>query len=129
MWVSAFKNPNGRANVPNELPDTNFVSQARSCAFSKVHENAVFAVYTRLATLTLRADVDIPYKAIQGEIGDLIDLVIHIKRQDGKRSVSEMLQLYSKPMKAAMKQLSLTGSESYRALPSRDSSRVPRLPR
>ena len=62
-------------------------------SLSTVHANSALQALSRLATLTLRADVDIPYKAIQGEIGDLIDLVIHIERKDGKRRVSEVLRL------------------------------------
>ena len=62
-------------------------------SISTVHANSALQALSRLATLTLRADVEIPYKAIQGEIGDLIDLVIHIERKDGKRRVSEVLRI------------------------------------
>ena len=55
-------------------------------SISTVHANSALQALSRLATLTLRADVDLPYKAIQGEIGDLIDLVIHIERKEGHRS-------------------------------------------
>jgi pilus assembly protein CpaF len=63
-------------------------------SISTVHANSALQALSRLATLTLRADVDLPYKAIQGEIGDLIDLVIHIARREGKRQVSEVLRLH-----------------------------------
>ena len=63
-------------------------------SISTVHANSALQALSRLATLTLRADVDLPYKAIQGEIGDLIDLVIHIERKDGHRCVSQVLQLH-----------------------------------
>jgi pilus assembly protein CpaF len=62
-------------------------------SISTVHANSALQALSRLATLTLRADVDLPYKAIQGEIGDLIDLVIHIERKDGRRCVSQILQI------------------------------------
>jgi hypothetical protein len=39
---------------------------------------------SRLATLILRTVVDIPYKGIQPEISDLIDLVVHIERKGGR---------------------------------------------
>ena len=55
-------------------------------SISTVHANSALQALSRLATLTLRADVDLPYRAIQGEIGDLIDLVIHIERRDGRRA-------------------------------------------
>jgi pilus assembly protein CpaF len=63
-------------------------------SISTVHANSALQALSRLATLTLRAEVDLPYKAIQGEIGDLIDLVIHIERKEGRRRVSHILQLH-----------------------------------
>jgi pilus assembly protein CpaF len=62
-------------------------------SISTVHANSALQALSRLATLTLRADVDLPYKAIQGEIGDLIDLVVHIERRDGCRRVSQVLKI------------------------------------
>jgi Flp pilus assembly CpaF family ATPase len=58
-----------------------------------VHANSALQALSRLATLCLRADVDIPFRAVQGEIGDLIDLVIYIERRDGIRRVREALEL------------------------------------
>ena len=63
-------------------------------SISTLHANSALQALSRMATLTLRADVDIPYRAVQGEIGDLIDLVVHIERRDGCRRVSEALQLH-----------------------------------
>lgn len=63
-------------------------------SISTVHANSALQALSRIATLTLRADVDIPYRAVQGEIGDLIDLVVHIERKDGQRRVSEVLELH-----------------------------------
>jgi pilus assembly protein CpaF len=62
-------------------------------SISTVHANSALQALSRLATLTLRADVDLPYKAIQGEIGDLIDRVVHIERREGCRRVSQVLQI------------------------------------
>ena len=63
-------------------------------SISTLHANSALQALSRMATLTLRADVDFPYKAVQGEIGDLIDLVIHIERKEGRRRVSEVLELH-----------------------------------
>ncbi|MEA2874431.1 MAG: pilus assembly protein CpaF [Hyphomicrobiales bacterium] len=56
-----------------------------------VHANSSRQALSRLATLTLRADVDMPYHVIQAEIGDLVNLVIHIERCDGRRFLSEVV--------------------------------------
>lgn len=63
-------------------------------SISTVHANSALQALSRMATLTLRADVDIPYRSVQGEIGDLINLVIHIERKEGQRRVSEVLELH-----------------------------------
>jgi pilus assembly protein CpaF len=60
-------------------------------SISTVHANSATQALSRLASLTLRADVDMPYRAIQAEIGDLINLVIHIERREGRRFLSEVL--------------------------------------
>ena len=48
---------------------------------------------TRLASLALHAGVDIPYAALQRDIGELIHIVVHIERGEGKRFVSEVLRV------------------------------------
>jgi pilus assembly protein CpaF len=62
-------------------------------SISTVHANSALQALSRLASLSLRADVDIPYRAIQCEIGDLIHLVVYIERRDGRRRVAEALEL------------------------------------
>jgi pilus assembly protein CpaF len=62
-------------------------------SISTVHANSGLQALSRLATLTLRAEVDLPYRAIQAEIGDLINLVLHVDRRDGKRCLSEVVRI------------------------------------
>lgn len=62
-------------------------------SISTLHANSALQGLSRLASLALRADVQIPFKALQTEIGDLIDLVIHIERHNFKRRVSEVIRL------------------------------------
>ena len=69
------------------------LNTGHSGSISTVHANSALQALSRLASLSLRADVDIPYRAIQGEIGDLINLVVYIERRDGKRRVAEALEL------------------------------------
>jgi pilus assembly protein CpaF len=62
-------------------------------SISTLHANSASQALSRLASLALRAEVDIPYRAIQAEIGDLVNLVIHIERRDGRRFLSDLLRI------------------------------------
>jgi pilus assembly protein CpaF len=63
-------------------------------SISTVHANSGSQALSRIASLALRADVDLPYRAIQSEIGDLVDLVVHIERRDGRRVLSQVLSIH-----------------------------------
>jgi len=62
-------------------------------SISTIHANSATMALSRLASLALRAGVDIPYVALQQDIGELIDIVVHIERREGKRFVSEVLRI------------------------------------
>ena len=62
-------------------------------SISTLHANSANQALSRLASLALRADIEIPYRAIQAEIGDLINLVIHIERREGRRFLSHVLRM------------------------------------
>ncbi len=62
-------------------------------SISTLHANSASHGLSRLISLALRADVDIPYRALQTEIGDLINLVVHIDRHEGRRFLSHVLRI------------------------------------
>lgn len=62
-------------------------------SISTLHANSANQALSRLASLALRADVDLPYRALQSEIGDLVNLVAHIERREERRFVSEVLRV------------------------------------
>lgn len=62
-------------------------------SISTLHANSAHQALSRLASLTLRADVDLPYRAIQSEIGDLVNLVVHVDHHNRRRFVSQVLSI------------------------------------
>jgi len=62
-------------------------------SISTLHANSANQALSRLASLALRADVDLPYRAIQSEIGDLVNLIVHIERREGRRFLSHVLSI------------------------------------
>jgi pilus assembly protein CpaF len=61
-------------------------------SISTIHANSATMALSRLASLALRAGIDIPYMALQRDIRELIDIVVHIERREGKRFVSQVLR-------------------------------------
>jgi pilus assembly protein CpaF len=63
-------------------------------SISTIHANSPLQALTRLATLALRADLDMPYRALQAEVCDLMDLVVHLERREGRRTVSSVMAVH-----------------------------------
>jgi pilus assembly protein CpaF len=62
-------------------------------SISTIHANSALMALSRLSSLALRAGVDIPYTALQRDIADLINIVVHIERREGRRFVSEIVRI------------------------------------
>lgn len=62
-------------------------------SISTLHANSGLQALSRLASMALRAGVDVSYRALQTEIGDLIDLVLHVERRHEHRFLSHLLQI------------------------------------
>jgi pilus assembly protein CpaF len=59
-----------------------------------IHAENPRKALSRLAALTLQAETEMPYRAIQTEIGELISIVVQIGRdQTGRRRVIEMFEV------------------------------------
>jgi pilus assembly protein CpaF len=41
----------------------------------------------------LQSDIDLPYRAIKTNIGDSLNVVIHVERRPGRRFISEVIEL------------------------------------
>lgn len=42
----------------------------------------------------MQSGIDLPYRAIKTNIGDSLDVVVHIERRPGRRFISEVLQVH-----------------------------------
>ncbi len=59
-------------------------------SLTTIHANDAEAALTRLAHCVLMAKPEIPYENVHEAIGDSIDYVVHLQRQDGRRLVTEV---------------------------------------
>lgn len=62
-------------------------------AISTIHANTAAQALQRFTSCVLQSGIEIPYKAIKSHAGGLIDLLVHIERQDGRRMVTQVLEV------------------------------------
>jgi pilus assembly protein CpaF len=55
-----------------------------------IHANSAPQAIARFATCVLLSDVELPYKAIRANIGDLLNLLVHIDLRHGRRLVTQV---------------------------------------
>ncbi len=60
-------------------------------SLSTLHASSAYNALKRCASCVLQSGVGLPYAAVQDLLGDVIDLVLHLERRDGRRRVTEVL--------------------------------------
>lgn len=69
------------------------LSTGHSGSFSTIHANSCLDALSRLQTMVLMG-MDIPLRAVQGQIASSLDILIHLGRnKNGKRKLMEMCEL------------------------------------
>ena len=71
------------------------LNTGHSGSLSTIHANSAALALSRLASCVLQSGIDLPFKAIKANIGDSINLLIHIERRQAQRYISEVLELTS----------------------------------
>jgi pilus assembly protein CpaF len=69
------------------------LNTGHSGSLSTIHANSAAEAMSRFATCVLISGIDLPYRVIRQNIGESLDLVIQLKRQAGKRVVSQVLRI------------------------------------
>ena len=69
------------------------LNTGHSGTLSTIHANSAKSAISRFITCVLQSGVDLPYRAIQSNIADALDLVLHLERRNGRRYVAELLRL------------------------------------
>jgi len=60
---------------------------------STIHANSAKQGLARFTSCVLQSGVELPYRAIKTNIGDSLDVVVHIERRPGQRFISEVLEI------------------------------------
>lgn len=69
------------------------LNTGHSGTISTVHANSAQQALSRFTSCVLQSNVELPYRAIKSNIADSLNLLIHIERRPGRRSVSEVLKI------------------------------------
>ncbi len=69
------------------------LNTGHSGTISTIHANSAQQAIARLTSCVLQAGVELPYAAIRANIGDAIQLLLHIERRQGKRHASELIRI------------------------------------
>ena len=60
---------------------------------STTHANSAALSLTRFATCVMMAGIDLPHRMVRADIGEALNLIVHIDRRSGKRFVNEVLRV------------------------------------
>jgi pilus assembly protein CpaF len=62
---------------------------------STVHASSAKQGLARFTSCVLQSGVELPYRAIKTNIGDSLNVIVHIERRPGRRFISEVLEINS----------------------------------
>lgn len=60
-----------------------------------IHANSAKQGLARFTSCVLQSGIELPYAAIKANIGDSLNVVVHVERRPGRRFVSEVLEINS----------------------------------
>jgi len=63
-------------------------------SLSTVHATSASQALARFTSCVLQSGVDLPYRAVKTNVGDSVNVVVHLKRRPGRRFVSEVLEIH-----------------------------------
>jgi len=69
------------------------LNTGHSGTLSTIHANSAEQAVTRFISCVLQSGIELPYRAIRSNIGDAVQLLLHIERRNGRRYVAQLLRL------------------------------------
>jgi len=69
------------------------LNTGHSGTLATIHANSAAQSLTRFASCVLQSDVQLPFHAIRSSIADSVNMLLQIERRDGRRVVSELVEV------------------------------------
>jgi pilus assembly protein CpaF len=63
-------------------------------SLSTVHATSARQALARFTSCVLQSGVDMPYRAVKTNVGDSVNVVVHLERRPGRRFVSEVVEIH-----------------------------------
>jgi pilus assembly protein CpaF len=70
------------------------LNTGHSGSLSTLHAASARQGLARFTSCVLQSGVDIPYRAVKTNVGDSVNVVVHLERRPGRRFVSEVLEIH-----------------------------------
>ena len=67
------------------------LNTGHSGSLCTLHANSARQAIARFSDCVLQSGIELPHRAIMANIGNSVDLLIHIARMRGRRSIAEIL--------------------------------------
>jgi pilus assembly protein CpaF len=70
------------------------LNTGHSGSLSTVHATSATQALARFTSCVLESGVDLPYRAIKTNVGNSVNVVVHLERRPGRRIVSEVVEIH-----------------------------------
>jgi pilus assembly protein CpaF len=70
------------------------LNTGHSGSLCTLHATSAKQGLARFANCVLQSGVDLPYRAVKTNVGDAVNVVVHLERRPGRRFVSEVVEIY-----------------------------------
>src|SRR2546430_16662597 len=58
------------------------------------HATSAKQALARFMSCVLQSGMDLPYRAVKTNVGDCVNVVVHLERRPGRRFVSEVVEIH-----------------------------------
>jgi len=69
------------------------LNTGHSGSLSTVHAAGARQALARFTSCVLQSGVEIPYRAVKTNVGDCVNIVVHLERRPGQRFISEVIEI------------------------------------
>jgi pilus assembly protein CpaF len=70
------------------------LNTGHSGSLSTLHATSARQGLARFTSCVLQSGVDLPYRAVKTNVGDAVNVVVHLERRPGRRFVSEVVEIH-----------------------------------